>query len=257
MDKIIRQYIVKSGIDTLPITEDKLFELCKKEGFKVRSYSRSREFITAAGEEKAMNDPAFLYDRKGFKFIFYDDTLSASDRVFYIAHELVHIVLKHPMNRPTYAINKENFTQEDEANSCAYELLAPICILKDMDVISIDEIANVTGLSYGRAEIVRSRLIAHKGSNGLIEKSIVHNFRAKMGYKEPDEPEPISVDLDKLNKKRHKWYEWAFTGFLFATAVSLLIVFISLLPRLKRPDHFDVTPEQYEWLHPSSSDSSS
>lgn len=245
---IITQYIAKVGLNTLPFTEEKLIELCMQEGFLVRSYSVSIKLIKAIGAEESMQAPAFVCDREGIKFIFYDDNLSASDRLFYVTHELCHIVLKHPAKGDPVN-DTGNLTQEDEANSSAYELLAPLCVLRDMDVKTIDDIARVTGLSYGQAEIIHSRLLTYKGRNGLVEKAIIHNFRAEMHYKEPDELEPISVDLDKLNKKHYKWYEWAFTGFLFLTFISLLVCFIMLIPNVKKPDKFDVTPEQYEWLH--------
>lgn len=245
---IITQYIAKVGLNTLPFTEEKLIELCMQEGFLVRSYSVSIKLIKAIGAEESMQAPAFVCDREGIKFIFYDDNLSASDRLFYVTHELCHIVLKHPAKGDPVN-DTGNLTQEDEANSSAYELLAPLCVLRDMNVKTIDDIARVTGLSYGQAEIIHSRLLTYKGRNGLVEKAIIHNFRAEMHYKEPDEPEPISVDLDKLNKKHYKWWQWVLASIPPIIAAVLLVIFIYLLYEFAQPQHFNMPKEDYEYFY--------
>lgn len=251
------QLIYKSNIKSLPITEKQINALIEAEGYRIVSYVAGQEIIQKLGLQKhAAERKAFVFNSNHLKIVFYDEKMPSYERRVAITHELLHSIFEHPSASVEAGI-EDVYAQEDESLLVTLYFLAPLCVLKDMEIETIADLEKTTLLAGTNAERMYARLRAYKGPKTPIEKSIIHNFRAEMGYKEPDEPEPISVDLDKLNKKRHKWYEWAFTGFLFATAVSLLIVFISLLPRLKRPDHFDVTPEQYEWLHPSSSDSAS
>lgn len=75
--------------------------------------------------------------KDGTSVILYKDNLPYGERLFVIAHELGHIILKHKRDflfseEPPV---EENDVQEDEANDFAYFLLAPPCILAKFVVL--------------------------------------------------------------------------------------------------------------------------
>ncbi len=225
------QLIYKSNIKSLPITEKQINALIEAEGYRIVSYAAGWEIIQKLGLQKhAAERKAFVFNSNNLKIVFYDEKMPSYERRVAITHEFLHSIFEHPSASVGAGI-EDVYAQKDELLLVTLYFLAPLCVLKDMGIETITDLEKATLLAGTNAERMYARLRAYKTP---IEKSIIHHFRAETGYKEPDESEPISVDLDKLNKKRRKWYEWAFTGFLFVTAVSFEQI-NSAISNLKKP----------------------
>lgn len=147
-------YIIFTGIDTLPVRFSDLIRLCNDLGYSVCAYSKIQALYS--------DFPGVLehFGRvKGFTFcsaehnkhvIFYDDRLSTSERLFVLAHEIGHVVLKH--NRVFMDFSDPvDPEQEAEADAFAYQLLAPLCILRRCDIKTVRKISLETLLDEERA----------------------------------------------------------------------------------------------------------
>lgn len=163
-DNVVRlccDFLISTNIDTLPIRFCDLVHLCHKLGYSVFSYSK--------GELLYSDHPGILahfQQAKGFALcssecnkhvIFYDDRLSTGERLFVLAHEIGHIVLKH--NRVFMDCSAPaDLEQEAEADAFAYQLLAPLCILRRCDIKTVRKIASETLLDEERAAHVSKLL---------------------------------------------------------------------------------------------------
>lgn len=90
-------------------------------------------------------------------YIVYADEQSPQRCRFTIAHELGHIFLGH-----LFAKNGKGFAitdaAEHSANVFARDLLAPACVLHEMQVINADEIANLCDISLEAATYRAERM---------------------------------------------------------------------------------------------------
>ncbi len=95
----------------------RLLCVCRKKGYMVKSYSKGKNFMLATGLwRKSQCVPSIsVVDEYGNAMIFLRDGLSGEKRLFALAHELGHIILKHKDHSEDYA--------EEEANQFAHSLL--------------------------------------------------------------------------------------------------------------------------------------
>lgn len=178
MPNIIRltnEYILKNEIKTLPIKIDLLSSLLKDKGFSLLSYQQAQPIIEKLNLERYTELKAFTYiNRDGIKLVLYKDDLSISERNFAIAHELGHIVLEHIPIGICGMIEKQDIVQENEADTFAYQLLAPLCILKQLKLTTVSAIENETLLNGIYADTVFLKL--HGYEDTYYKKELLKQF---------------------------------------------------------------------------------
>ena len=167
MDNVIVQtneYIAKSNIAHLPLTFDELVDLIKLEGYEVFTFIQAKELIFANNlEEYIVNTEGFTYINKQYKAVLFDDNLPSDERSFVLAHELAHIILGHALTGRYFKRGNEfsSSKQDEEADEFAYQLLAPLCILRELDIDTPEQIMQITLLGRGRSERVLGKLVRY------------------------------------------------------------------------------------------------
>ena len=179
MDNVIVQannYICNSKIAHLPVKSDDLVELISREGYDVFSYAQAKELIQFANLASCVDADGFTYTHEKFKAVLYNDELSSDERAFVLAHELGHIILKHTTNGVNKKRRNEYWTstQEEEADDFAYQLLAPICILKRKHIKTVDAIMQNTLLGKARSERVLGKVVSCKPVSN--DRLVCNNF---------------------------------------------------------------------------------
>ncbi len=91
--------------------------------------------------------------------VFYDDTCSVGTRLFSLAHEIGHIVLRH-IATGALGYDASDTAQEREADAFAYALLAPLDALRAARVRTVKQIQRMTLLDRERAAHVLAELQA-------------------------------------------------------------------------------------------------
>lgn len=107
----------------------------------------------------------------GQTIILYSNTCNEQQARFTIMHELGHILLDH---------NNFKGSIEKEANSFAARILMPVGILKKINVLTAEKIADVCNVSLEAAEF-REKRIAELEKRGMwfaseLENKLVENF---------------------------------------------------------------------------------
>lgn len=91
--------------------------------------------------------------------IIYNDTENSKRCRFTIAHELGHIFLGHLMvNTPQYRTFKIQNDTESQANVFARDLLAPACILHELQALSPTDISKLCNISLDSATYRAERM---------------------------------------------------------------------------------------------------
>lgn len=158
---IANRFILENHIHPLPLELDDLARICKKLGYRLFSYTEAADTIKALGLEKFTVFPAFVAHYAKQRFVFFDDKYPTSTRLFSIAHEIGHIVLQHNYSGAVGYTQVDN-ALEREADTFAYQLLAPLCILRALNVSGANEIESRSLLDPSRAKKVHTALRHYK-----------------------------------------------------------------------------------------------
>ncbi len=153
------QVIVDLGINELPIKTSKI---TKKLGVIILKNSVAN--ILAHNE----NGIAILQNDKFY--IVYDDKMSKERYRFTIAHELAHILLGHLLvDKIKYRTFVKRDEEEQAADMFATRLLAPSCILHELQVLTPERIQQICNISYNAACYRAERMqIYSKNAKGFI-----------------------------------------------------------------------------------------
>lgn len=160
MKNIIRltnEFIVKNNVQSVPLRFDSLKKLCEKLGYRLLPVGENKELISKLGIGDVSKFIAFTYLHQDIKLVFFDETHSTGTRLFAIAHELGHICLKHNY-QGAIGYCKATSLQEREADVFAYQLLAPLCVLKALNITRLKDIEQYTLLDAKRAALVKLKL---------------------------------------------------------------------------------------------------
>ena len=100
---------------------------------------------------------------------------------FTISHELGHIFLGHLMvNTPMYRTFSENDDNESAANVFARDLLAPACVLHELNLTKAEDISQVCNISLRSAEIRAERMQLLENRNAWylhpLERQVYKQF---------------------------------------------------------------------------------
>ncbi len=172
--------LIDCGINKLPVN---LNDIAKKYDIDIILYSQSN--LISAFKKEIVTGDGFTSTINNKKVIFLNDRIKNKDRRrFTVAHELGHILLGHNINKYIQARNMEIDSTIDmnelEANVFARNILMPACVLKELDVTTVDEIMEVCKISKQSA-IVRLRRLEELKKRDMfymhhLEKNVIKQF---------------------------------------------------------------------------------
>ena len=127
------------------------------------------------------DDSGMTICEKGRFKIIYRDTESSKRCRFTIAHELGHIFLGHLIvNTPLYRTFKIQDDTESQANVFARDLLAPACVLHELQALSAVDISKLCNISLDsatfRAERMRELEIRNAWYLHPLERKVREQF---------------------------------------------------------------------------------
>ncbi len=92
-------------------------------------------------------------------YIIFDDTESVPVCRFTIAHEFAHILLGHVLiNGSKYRTFEKRTEEEQEADMFAARLLAPACVLHELQILTPDGISKLCNISITSANYRANRM---------------------------------------------------------------------------------------------------
>ncbi len=177
--------LLENGINSLPITTERLEAIITRKGFKIINYDTAckqhAEILTSLGVlSLADRTKAFTYSNKSEKIVFTKIGISANEKRLLLAHELGHIALHHMSDNVIAGYTPGGLIddgQEDEANAFALELLAPVCILIRKHISSPKQISDITLLDEKRSRLVADEVRNHRKLTNL-EIKLFNQFEA-------------------------------------------------------------------------------
>lgn len=146
---IAYNFLIKYRINSLNFNFSLLEEIALSNNWQLCSYTTNKDLILSLKLEKNMELDAFTFISKNKTLIFYNDNLQVNDILFNILHEFGHIFLEHTNQNGILGysnIAQKLIQQENEANTFACEVLAPSCVLKQLNISSIDDILKFSNL---------------------------------------------------------------------------------------------------------------
>lgn len=180
MDHIVHlanSYLIRRGIARLPVETDTLYSLCEAEGYELLSYAEADAIIERLGLSAHKQRDAFTYAFQDLRLLFYEDRLPFAKKRFAIAHELGHIVLRH---LDSGIISKSNglspsSRQELEADVFAYQLLAPVCVLRRIGAHTIRSVQEYTLCDREQAEHILG-LLSEPDPKSASDRALLESF---------------------------------------------------------------------------------
>lgn len=174
--------LIDFKIAELPV---KVTEIAKNMGVTVLKDSNAQELNGKESGKTVLQNNKF--------YVIYKDTEPSSRCRFTIAHELGHIFLGHLLiNAPQYRTFAVKNDTESAANIFARDLLAPACVLHELQVLTPDNIAKLCNISLEAATYRADRMQELEKRNAWylhpLEKRVYEQFenfikRKKSGIK--------------------------------------------------------------------------
>lgn len=202
------RYLANCGVPTLPIGFDRLADWCKNEGYRVMFYGEreARRIIEVYNlQEYTHSKLAFTVSTEKIRIIFLSDSSSYAERCFALAHELGHIYLRHTnqeiLGKSIDDQALEN-AQEEEADSFAVCLLAPLCVLKKYNILSLTKVEKITGLPESWARVAVIEAIGHDDSYMPIENSLIEHLDI-LNQTNRQLPAPQAGDHEQKKRNSH------------------------------------------------------
>ena len=185
--------LIDQNIMSLPIN---MQTICRNLAIPLYNYQNHNDLILKFRlEPYIVGNDGFTTLINGHPIIFFDQNVKTFGRLnFTLAHELGHILLSHldikqiayrqetcvtPWNKgEEKAVNE----LESAANIFASRLLAPACILKELDITSPIEIQELTGLSYSASLLRYKRLQTLMTRNKFYRSPLEKQVRKQFMY---------------------------------------------------------------------------
>lgn len=147
---IAYKFILKEEISELPITFDRIVQIADKNGWAISSYSESKQFFENFKKRHGIDLLAYAETKDAFTItnlsvpaIFYRDELGNFQKIYALLHEVGHIYIQHTSSGGVLGLDKDSTVtaqQEQEANTFAREVCAPLPVLKKSHIHSVQEI---------------------------------------------------------------------------------------------------------------------
>ena len=204
--RIANDFIIEHDIHELPLHKFDLIQLCKSIRCRAMpySYALSCGLIDKLNAYEYLSCAAFcVHSGEGYLILF-DDTRSVGTQIFAFAHEIGHIVLNHTYSG-SIGFSGADTVQENEANAFAYALLAPLDVLHDRRINTIEQIEYETLLDRECAEKVFAMLSKYKSAER--NRMLVMQF--------------------KQRPKRHAWRKR-----IIAAAVCIVVLSVLFIAKL-------------------------
>lgn len=147
--EIAYNFLIRYRITNLNFNVQLLNELSILNNWKLCKYSSNQKLIHNLHLQEHLKLDAFTFIKDNQIFILYNDDLPENDILFNILHEFGHILLEHSSSNNILGcslLSETLIRQENEANTFACEVLAPSCILKQLNINSIDDILKFSNL---------------------------------------------------------------------------------------------------------------
>ena len=177
--------LLKHEIRQLPVDAT---ALAGELGMHVMRYEDAAPLIETCGLEKMQQENRAFSVYTDCWRILYDENGRAP--MFAIAHEIAHILLKHPMKQVKVGFFTAHYTDynqgsvtfladEQDADKFASRLLAPACVLRYLKTPDTETIMNLCGLpkreAYERSERLqklkeRNHFFSHKDEEAVYEQ---------------------------------------------------------------------------------------
>lgn len=170
------EYLLNCNVERLPININALTYLIEQEDFQLISYKDGWEIIEKLDCQKHLDAPAFIVFNEKHRYIFYDDRMPISTRNDCLAHELAHIKLGHIINGVREAKPGSTDPVELEADAFAYQLLAPICVLRYLKINTLEKITQYTFLDGEQAEEVLKKLNEPEVGDKKLNKKLINKI---------------------------------------------------------------------------------
>ncbi len=154
------EVLIDCKISKMPVN---VVEICNFYDFSLFSYVKGKDLIDFfhLGYQTKKSDGFTVYHKNKY-YIFYNERRSLERCRFTIAHELGHIFLGHLQDNQVTSINREpdpaDTKEEHMANIFASRLLAPACVLYELNILSSEKIAKLCDISIQSAEFRASRM---------------------------------------------------------------------------------------------------
>ena len=179
--RLANDFILKYKIDALPLHIDDFQKLCDTLGYDLLSFSGAAALAKAMNLEKCFERPAFLICRSNCHAVCFDERQSVGTRLFALAHEIGHIALKHEIPASgTLCCSDTDTVTEAEANTFAYALTAPLAVLHDRKVRSVEQIQRETLLDEKQAAQVCLMLASYRPA--AHDAVIVRQYKKRQAF---------------------------------------------------------------------------
>ncbi len=124
----------------------------------------------------------------GHWYIIFDDTEPVPTCRFTVAHELGHILLGHMMTKtPQYRTFTVKNDTEQSADMFAVRLLAPACVLHELNALNANEIADLCNISISSAKYRAERMAILEKRNAWyfhpLERKVYKQFESFINSK--------------------------------------------------------------------------
>ena len=179
--RLANDFILKYKIDALPLHIDDFQKLCDVLGYDLVPFSGAAALAKAMNLEKCFERPAFLICRPNCHAVCFDERQSVGTRLFALAHEIGHIALKHEIPASgTLCCSDTDTVTEAEANTFAYALTAPLAVLHDRKVRSVEQIQRETLLDEKQAAQVCLMLASYRPA--AHDAVIVRQYKKRQAF---------------------------------------------------------------------------
>lgn len=175
--------LLQCNIRKLPV---KVSYICKQNGYKLYSYTEGNSHIREFHlEDQCARSDGFSTRFDDCYYIFYNPHMLVGRIRFTIAHEIGHILLGHLNKQGAFTSqNREpgpsDAPEEQMANVFASRLLAPACVLHDLNVTTPEQIAALCDISLQSATYRAERLgiLKHRKQFGIspLEREVYQRF---------------------------------------------------------------------------------
>lgn len=179
--RLANDFILKHKIDALPLRIDDFQKLCDALGYDLLPFSGASVLAKVMDLHKCFEHPAFLICRPNCRAVCYDERQSVGTRLFALAHEIGHIALKHEIPASgTLCCSDTDTVTEAEANTFAYALTAPLAVLHDRKVRSVEQIQRETLLDEKQAAQVCLMLASYRPA--AHDAVIVRQYKKRQAF---------------------------------------------------------------------------
>lgn len=183
--------LIQFGVNELPV---RISPGIRAMGIGLVSYSKSEGLLTGLGLTNLMQETDGLSIRRngGFYILYRGDMVPGRIR-FTVAHELGHIILGH-LDRETHTTRNREPQDNDApieraANVFASRLLAPACVLHELNAITPERISELCDISLTAARFRAERMetLEKRNAFGLspLEREVHKQFQTYIKSQRP------------------------------------------------------------------------